>query len=1048
MARMKESRPGRGIRVVFSAVVAASMSMSDPAAGAEAEKAAAREILDATGVHGGLIVHLGCGGGELTGALAANDACLVQGLDADPENVAKARDVLRALGVYGKVTVDHLRGTRLPYVDNLVRLVVSEDPGRVSMKEVGRVLCPGGVAYVKDGGSWKKTVKPVPGEIDEWTHFLHGPDNNAVANDTVVGPPCRLQWIGQPKFARAHEQAASLSACVTSRGRLFYIVDEAPRADIRFPSQWFLVARDAFNGVVLWRRAISDWVDQFRRFRAGPAGTAFRLVAKDDRVYVTLGIKAPVSILDAATGRTLATCEGTEHARQILLADEKLIVLLDDRPEVAEGKDAAIRRGNEPAPGKRAIVAADPATGTAIWRKQIEKFVHPSLAAREGRLFYQTNDGVHCLDLGTGEQAWTAPARMELKGHEAGWESPTLVAGGGMVYSADFRTIRAHSASDGKLLWEGSARAGYNFPPDVFLIDDLVWTKAGGITGADPATGEVRKKLPEVRGYMHARCYRNKATERFIILGNLGVQFVDLESAEARINHWIRGTCQYGIMPANGLLYVTPDSCACNMKTKLAGLWALSSESVKLEIPGDDRLDKGPAFGKIDRGKPPGEDAWPVYRHDFARSGVTSASVPVDLKAAWEAEPGGRLSGITVADGRVFVSAIDEDTIHALDERSGKTLWTFTAGGRVDTPPTLHAGMALFGSADGHVYALRATDGELAWRFRAAPDDRRTFANGRVESVWPVHGSLVIHDGKLAVAAGRSSYLDGGVRLYQLDPATGRLLSETVMFSPDPETGKQPAGGGKDVRGVKTDILVADGDAAYMRHVKLDFETGDDGGTGTHLFCPAGLLDDTWWHRSYWVLHDQFTSHWSGWWIVGNQAPSGRILSYDDRSVYGYGRDKYPSGNTGQWRGGEKYRIFASDRRRPGAAKPAEKRPLKNRAKQSKRSNPKSPPTRWEKEIPFYVRAMAVAGDTMFIAGPAQAEETKQARLALSDGEGALAAWNGERGSHLWAVSTMDGRKLGSWDLESPPVWDGMAAVQGRLLLSTRDGRVICFGGR
>ena len=51
----------------------------------------------------------------------------------------------------------------------------------------------------------------------------------------------------------------------------------------------------------------------------------------------------------------------------------------------------------------------------------------------------------------------------------------------------------------------------------------------------------------------------------------MGVQMIDLKSGEVFDNDWIRGTCQYGILPANGLLYVPPDSCGCNMKTKLNG---------------------------------------------------------------------------------------------------------------------------------------------------------------------------------------------------------------------------------------------------------------------------------------------------------------------------------------------------------------------------------------------------------------------------------------------------------------------------------------------
>jgi len=994
----------------------------------------AEAIRTATGVRNGLIVHLGSGDGKLTAALGAAEGTLVHALDADSRNVAAAREHVKSKGIYGKVTIDRLSGDRLPYVDDLANLVISENPGGVSPEEIMRVLCPGGVAYLKRDGRWQKRVKPWPAEIDEWTHFLHGPDNNAVAHDSVVDLPQRLKWLGKPKFARAHEQLASLSGCVTTGGRLFYIVDDTPRADVRFPSRWSLVARDAFNGVVLWTREIPAWVDQLRRFRSGPAETSFRLVAEDGRVYVTLGHDAPVSILDAATGRTLATCEATDNARQILRLGDLLLVLIDTGPQTTKEEDSQIRRGLKPAPGERAIVAADATTGKLLWRESIEPFVHPSLAAADGRLFYQTNRQVVCLDIGSGKQLWRAEMALSLSGHELGWESPTTVAHGPAVYCADFKQIVAYAAKDGKVLWSGNARPGYNAPPDVFVIDGLVWTGAKAMSGADPITGEVKRQVPAVGGYMHARCYRNKATDRFLLRGDQGVQYVSLASGDTWINHWIRGTCQYGIMPANGLLYITPDSCACNMKTKLAGLWALAPAAAKTDKPAarGKRLQRGPAFARslVAVGSEGARDdsSWPVYRHDFARSGMTPANVPATLKTAWRADIGGRLSGVTANGGRVFVASIDRHTVYALDEWSGEIQWSFTAGGRVDSPPTIYRGAALFGSADGWVYALRADDGTLDWRFRAAPEESLTFVNGQLESVWPVHGSVLIDRDLLVVAAGRSSYLDGGIRLYRLDPATGRVMDETTMYTPDPETQQQPAGGDrKDVRGALSDILVADGGDVYMRHVKLDPIAGDETGTGMHLFSPVGLLDDTWWHRGYWVLNDHFVSHWSGWWKVGNQVPSGRILSYDAKRVFGYGRDKYPSGNTGQWRGGEKYRLFAQDR--PTAAAAGQER--------------------WSVQVPFYVRAMVVAGETMFIAGPPELTQTKgvgESALELEHPEDALAAWQGKKGGRLWAVSTADGRRLAEYELTHPPVFDGMAATEGRVYLAAQDGALICFG--
>lgn len=54
--------------VVVLSVVAGILDAADTRE-RQSEKSSAREILDATGVKGGLIVHVGCGDGKLTAAL-------------------------------------------------------------------------------------------------------------------------------------------------------------------------------------------------------------------------------------------------------------------------------------------------------------------------------------------------------------------------------------------------------------------------------------------------------------------------------------------------------------------------------------------------------------------------------------------------------------------------------------------------------------------------------------------------------------------------------------------------------------------------------------------------------------------------------------------------------------------------------------------------------------------------------------------------------------------------------------------------------------------
>ncbi|HUT91459.1 MAG TPA: LamG-like jellyroll fold domain-containing protein [Thermoguttaceae bacterium] len=288
-----------------------------------------------------------------------------------------------------------------------------------------------------------------------------------------------------------------------------------------------------------------------------------------------------------------------------------------------------------------------------------------------------------------------------------------------------------------------------------------------------------------------------------------------------------------------------------------------------------------------------------------------------------------------IAEGKLFVASVDRHTVYALDAASGERIWQFTAGGRVDSPPTIYRGLVLFGSADGHVYALRAADGALAWRFRGAPRNQRLVAFEQVESVWPVHGSVLVEDGVLYCVAGRSMFLDGGLRLVRLDPMTGRMLSETVLDDRDP-------GSGKDLQAYVSwlnmpvalpDVLSSDGRLVYMRSQPFDLEgkrlpleampSGGDADRGAppatqrpehaHLFSPTGFLDDTWWHRTYWMYGSTFVSGWCGYFLAGKAAPAGRILVFDEEKVYGYGRKPQYY----RWTTPIEHHLFAADKLAP-----------------------------------------------------------------------------------------------------------------------------------
>ncbi|MFO8013756.1 MAG: PQQ-binding-like beta-propeller repeat protein [Phycisphaerae bacterium] len=1062
----------------------------------------AERILKTADVRGGLVVVLGCGDGRLAGDLATRGPYLVHGLDAEAANVAKARKHLRGRGLYGKVTVERFRGERLPYVDNLVNLLVCDDLGSVPKAEVMRVLAPGGVLCVLDGGSLKTTVKPHPDAIDEWTHYLYDATNNAVSSDTAVGPPRHLQWVADPKWARSHDHLTTVTGCVMSGGRLFSIIDEGPTAAVVLPARWHLVARDAFSGVLLWKRPIPNWEWHLRGFRSGPSDIARRLVAVGDTVYVTLGYNAPVSALDAATGKTLRTYDGTEGAREIVWHDGTLLVVTggatrglppaDHEPAYSKPGLATVRAQRPPYPIEippKALMAIDADTGTVRWTKDdadTKQLMPTTVCARGEAVFFENAEAVLRLDAATGKVRWKA--ERPLTPNRPAWTAPTLVVWEDVVLSADRDAANAFarnaettngvlwvvssgggnappgkliafSAEDGKRLWDAPCQECYNAPVDVLVADGLVWTgelvraKQPGITqGLDPRTGEVwRKRPPDGEffrvGMNHHRCYRNKATSKYLVLGRAGVEFIDLETGKGDASHWTRGTCQLGVVPAGGLLYAPSHSCACYIEAKLSGFNCLApaSDSRRLpeEITAEGRLERGLAYDKPIRNPKSGirNGDWPTYRHDAARSGRAGTPVPADLKPAWKRRLAGPLTAPVVAGGKVYVAETDAHTVHALDAATGEPAWSFTAGGRVDSPPTLWRGRVLFGSADGHVYCVRAADGELAWRFLAAPDTRRIVSYERLESAWPVHGSVLVQDGVVWCVAGRSSFTDGGLYLYRLDPATGAMHSVTHLSGRDPQTGleQQDSVRGTGMQGALPDVLSGDGTNVFMRQVRFDAEGHQQGENVPHLFASVGFLDGSWWHRTYWMLGTAMGNGYGGWPHAGMRNPAGRLLVVDDGSVYGFGRNQYIHHGAHVGIDGATvfhfkpkrdakhretfYRLFAS-----GQAETKDKRGNKRSAYE----------TRWSRQVPCLARAMVLAGETLLLAGPPDPFRTDDPTAVLE----------GRKGGILAVVGAADGKVAATHDLASPPVFDGMAAARGRLYLSLTDGTVVCMGGQ
>ena len=1040
----------------------------------------ARRILLESGVQGGLVVHLGCGDGQLTAALGAEGPYVVQGLDVERANLDIARSHICKLGCYGRVSVAQYDGRRLPYADNLVNLIVAEDPCSVSMEEVRRVLAPGGVVCREKNGSWTRTVKPRPEEIDEWTHWLYDASSNPVSRDTVVGPPRRMQWFARPTWSRSHEKSPSLTGMVSTGGRIFYICDEAPPSiGGRLPDRWQLVARDAMSGVLLWKREVPDWgwkawsPDEPMNLRWGnPRFIHRRLVAVGDRVYVTLGYSAAVTALDAASGDTVQTYRGTENTSEILYHQGVLVLSV-----ATKAKDSI-----QSAP-PLAIVAIDAATGRQLWRAG----PYPSLydlgergkenVLKQGRLMIAAGgEHVYCvtatdfmaLGFDDGKPAWSVPRPAAVLPSGSG-DKVQVAAGklfnnlGSIVYH-DGRvfvtephvpakklvnnvpmTLICLSADSGSEEWRRICGDwSYTTNLNVYAARDLIWVhedRSRGqydLIGLAPDTGEVEVRY-EASSVLatkhHHRCYRNRATENYLLMGKEGVEYVDLADGSVLPHRWLRGMCLYGVMPANGLLYVPPQACSCNPMTMLQGYWSLAPASAPRPpavVSPNERLEKGPAYAPPPQAPSlqstayslqPSSSDWPMYRHDPLRSGASSVNVNAKLSECWKTAIGRRLTGPVVSGGRVYLGLRDAHELAALDADDGRIVWRCRLGGDVDTPPTVYRGTLLAGCSDGSVYCVRASDGALVWRFQAAPEARFVVAEDRVESAWPVHGSVLVHNDVAYVTAGRSSFLDGGMRFYMLDPKSGEVLNEKTFYT---EQTVQEAF----YEGLTSDLLVSDSKSLFIRHLRVDPKTLDLtrmswwGFTGpeqkgrdrpytehdglpvsqtryTYLRSGQGFLDDSLYGRTQFHLDGGEACH---------------LLSFTEDRTFGF----QMSNDTGHFvfftPGGEGYSIL-------GFHRPDDRK--------------KKPMPIWNEKLPLRAQALVLAGETLFVAGLPD----------VVDPDDPLASFDGRKGASIVAIETDGGAKLSEYRLDSPPVFDSLIAAAGKLYLSDREGNVVCFAG-
>jgi outer membrane protein assembly factor BamB len=777
-----------------------------PASRIDADDArTAKDILTASGVRAGLCAHVGCGregSPRLTAELAAGSKLLIHGICWDSAALARAQAAINAKEVTGQASVEKTPGGALPYVRHLCNLIVVEDmkallANGIGRDELMRVLAPRGTLCILENGRWTKTVQPRPEEMDDWTHPHHGPDGNMVSTDRLVRFPIGLRWIGGTP--RSINKWAGVRGWVLANGRC-YIVSSSEIDNLGLEEKThYLVCRDAFNGLPLWKIPLAT-------VESGGAlhwRNTCALAADEHRVYAAG--KRSVIIVDGATGKIEHTIK-TEHQpeRMVLLDNTLVLSCWKERGETL----TPFERGGLWGPrvnvtDEGGVEAYAHDTGKRLWR--LRHCAYYMLAA-DGLVYLMTRDAnpatannILALDIRSGKELWRV-AHTEL-GDEPDLQLDLAGPGFLAVSKRKKESLTILDAKTGKRLWSKQYSSdrpahwkgltSYRF---IALVNGQLWYCD---EKHNPLTGEVVGKLPEgvprvgaticVPPIVFGNVFGISRRSRYIELADVADSSVPIRT---HMLHSARGSCIQGMTPANGMLYTAQNTCQCE-PGQIFGFLALgpNGDAPTEEVFGQVRpVERGPAFADA-RPEPSDTNAWPMHLANPQRNRTTAGSAPGALdilwqasvagphsspmKAAWAARMAPVITPPVAASGRVFLAAAETGQVKAFDVATGKPAWTVALGSRIDSAPTILGNLCVVGSRDGWVYAFIADKGTLAWRARVAPLEQRIVVNGRVESTWPAVGSVLAHDGKLLVNAGRGAEADGGIAVVQLDPATG-----------------------------------------------------------------------------------------------------------------------------------------------------------------------------------------------------------------------------------------------------------------------------------
>ena len=379
---------------------------------------AARRIVEESGITEGYCLILDGGTGQLAYELAQSTDLQIVALEDNASQRRVARAKLKAAGLLGtRVIVESWDLDALPFY--FANLIVSDQPLTPDIAERVRerfshVLRPAGGTIVAGLAATQRCVVKRP-ELEgsgSWTHQYGNPQNTACSLDEITGGPLGLLWFGEPGPLSMVERHAKAQSPLAMDGRLFIQGEEV------------ILAVDAYNGTILWRRQIPGAV----RARADVDGG--NLALSEEALYVAAYDKC--LRLDPVTGDTVRVYElpgarsGDYRWGCVSINGKVLVGIRASAFKKPYGAELQARHAHPGASTKWAYKRSN-----ALWFPMTNYPAWENYSEDAGSVTDQmmAGDMVFALDADTGQVLWTRAGRQIA--------NLTLSVGDGKVFFAD-----------------------------------------------------------------------------------------------------------------------------------------------------------------------------------------------------------------------------------------------------------------------------------------------------------------------------------------------------------------------------------------------------------------------------------------------------------------------------------------------------------------------------------------------------------------------------------------------------------------------------------